>query len=116
MKPASNIFSFKHMLSSLLMLLALAWLTISIPFVYEHQKAQKEISKQESKSCEDNSNPLSNSNEEKTEAGVNTLSEYLHETHITTQPISTIDKYYKCHSADLYFAYHPELISPPPEV
>ena len=116
MKPQSNIFSFRHIVSSVLMLLALAWLTISIPFVYNHQKAQNEISKQQAKSCEDNTNPLSNSNEEKTESGINTLSEYLHETHIAGQLISIIDKYYKCHSSDLYFAYHPELISPPPEV
>ena len=84
--------------------------------MYNAQKTQKEMSKQQAKSCDDNSNPLSNSNEEKTESGVNTLSEYLHEIHITNQPVSILDKYYKCHSSDLYFAFHPELISPPPEV
>jgi hypothetical protein len=104
------------MASGVLMLFALAWLTVSTPFVYADQQAKKEVAKQLSLACdEDNGNPLSNSNEEKTESGVNTLSEYLHEMHVSHRPFSVIDKYYKCHPSELYFAYHPELLSPPPE-
>jgi hypothetical protein len=98
------------------MLLTLAWLTVSTPFVYADQQAQKEIAKQEQKaSDDDNSNPLSGTNEEKSESGVNTLSEYLHDIHIADHPSSIVVKYYKCHPSDLYFAFHPELLSPPPE-
>jgi hypothetical protein len=103
--------------SSLLMLLALAWLTVSLPFVYNSQKLQKELVK-ETKAAQpdDNSNPLANTTEEKTENGGNTLSEYLHEFHITEQPVSFIKNVYKHHPADLYVAFHPEYICPPPDV
>src|SRR5215217_2073448 len=72
--------------SSLLMLLALAWLTVSLPFVYNSQQLQKELVKEtKAATPDDNSNPLANTTEEKTENGTNTLSEYLHEFHITEQ-------------------------------
>ena len=105
------------MASAIFMLFALAWLTVSTPFVYEDQQVKKELAKQQASiPDEETANPLSNSNEEKTESGVIALSEYLHEIHIPDHPCILIDKYYKCHPSDLYFAFHPELISPPPEV
>jgi hypothetical protein len=102
--------------SSLLMLLALAWLTVSLPFVYNSQQLQKELVKETKATPDDNSNPLANTTEEKTENGSNTLSEYLHEIHITEQPVSFIKNVYKHHPADLYIAFHPEYICPPPDV
>ena len=86
------------------MVLALVWLTISLPFVYgaqQHLKCQLEFS--------------TNTTEEKTESGVNTLSEYLHEAHALVHPESMFKTYYKCHSNDEFVAYHPDHISPPPD-
>jgi len=118
-QPGTQYFSCGHKVSSLLMMIALVWLTASLPFVYSSQQAvKKEAAKQMASSEEktkDTGNPLSNTNEEKTESGVNTLSEYLHDTHAFEQHVVTITKYYKCHPSDLYFAFHPELLSPPPE-
>lgn len=96
-------------------MLALLWLTISTPFVNKAYEIKKEISQ---KFCgpesEEDANLFSNTTEEKN-PNANSLSEYLHD----TQPFEKISvaliKFYKCHPADLYFAYHPELLSPPPE-
>ena len=94
------------------MILSLLWLTISSPYVNAAQQAKIETEKSGS---QDNTNPFSNTTEEKNESGVNSLSEYLHD-HALEDPLPLIlTKYYKCHPSDLYFAFHPELISPPPE-
>jgi len=119
MKQPTTYYLRWHKVSSLLMMVALLWLTVSIPFVYSfQQEVKKEAAKQISSSeenTEDSSNPLSNTNEEKTENGVNTLSEYLHELHLIEHHFTTITTFYKCHPSDLYLAYHPELVIPPPE-
>jgi hypothetical protein len=96
---------------TLLMLFALTWLTISLPYVYESMQLQRQIEKQEKQ----DDNPLSNTNEEKTESGVPAISEYLHDAQPVVSHFILLTKAYKCHSSDLYFAFHPELISPPPE-
>jgi hypothetical protein len=44
MQKRKKIFSSGHIASSVLMLMALAWLTISLPYVYSFQQEQKEIS------------------------------------------------------------------------
>lgn len=101
-------------LSSLLMIVTLLWLSISAPFVVADQKVKKEVTEKKATDKNDN-NPYSNTNEEKSETGVNTLSEYLHEVTHIEHPFVIIKQVYKCHSSDTYFAFHPELISPPPE-
>ena len=117
MTVVKTILLYKQKLSSIIMLLALAWLTISLPFVYAQQQEQKaSVQKQvDNPTADDDSNSVSNPTEEKSENGGNTLSEYLHESHHAELPGSFIVKYYKCHTADLYIAYHPDLICPPPD-
>jgi hypothetical protein len=116
MNKRKNIFANKHLVSSVFMILALMWLTISLPFVYADQQHQKEIKQSLNlESAEEECNPFANTTEEKTEGGANTLSEYLHELHNGDHLSITLTKYFKCHPSDLYFAYDPELISPPPE-
>jgi hypothetical protein len=101
------------------MILALLWLTVSTPFVYAQQQAKKETAQkqvQQSQADEEESgNPLSNSNEEKSESGVNTLSEYLHDALSLEHHFVILTNFYKCRPSSIYFEYHPELISPPPE-
>ena len=108
-------FSLKSIISCVFMIMALLWLTISTPFVFASQQAyQSEVQKQ-SGSSEDK-NPFSTTTEEKNEGSVSTLSEYLHNLDLISHHFIVLKRIYKCHSSDLYYAYHPELLSPPPEV
>lgn len=97
------------------MILTLLWLTVSTPFVYAAQTVKDKVSQQCTTQEEECSNPFASTTEEKTESGINALSEYLHEMHILEHSFIIIQKYEKCHADDLYFAFHPELISPPPD-
>src|SRR6476619_4487423 len=116
MKKERNIVNLCQKLSSLMMLVTLAWLTVSLPYVYQGQQSGKEQTEQKSRNNTDQTNnPLSNTTEEKTHTVTNTLSEYLHETHHTENYFTLVTVHHKCHSSALYFAFHPELISPPPE-
>lgn len=106
-------YKLRHLVSSVVMLLALTWLTVSTPFVYAHQQAMEQLSLADEDEID---NPFATTTEEKTESGVNTLSEYLHEHEIANQTFITLTSFYKCHSADVYIAYHPEYVCPPPDV
>lgn len=117
MNKPKSIFSLARFISGVFMILALLWLTAGTPFIYAAQKAAKETSQ---KNCDKETggekHPFSNTTEEKSETCCNSLSEYLHEIHTLNHPVALIKKYTKCNPSALYFAYHPELISPPPEV
>ena len=105
----------KSVISSVFMIITLVWLTVSPPFVFASQQAQrKEIQKQAGNS--ENKNPFSTTTEEKNESSVSTLSEYLHDLNSVNHHFIVLTRIYKCHTADLYYAFHPELLSPPPEV
>lgn len=95
------------------MILALSWLTVCLPFVYKAQLGYRETNRQEQKQRQDN--PLTNTTEEKNETSVNTLNEYLHEVHSLNHPTVVVTKFFKCKATSLYRAFHPELLSPPPE-
>jgi len=115
-KTKPTYYLFKHKLSSVLMIVALLWLTISIPFVYAAQSSQHALLVLlcEEQPEEGPTNPLANTTEERVESGPNNLSEYLHEAHSLEHGFIILAKFEKCHADDLYFAFHPELHSPPP--
>jgi hypothetical protein len=83
---ASEIYTTKDKFWGILMILALLWLTISLPIVND---AREQLAKQTLitvplddsplESCEDN--PLSNSVEEKSTSSSSILEEYLHHPH-----------------------------------
>jgi hypothetical protein len=100
--------------SSVFMILALLWLTVSSPFVYASQQIKKEQAQK--MDSQDDGNPFSNTTEEKNETGATNLSEYLHEVDVLEAPSQVLVKYYKCHSCDLYVDFHPEEVAPPPKV
>ncbi len=107
--------------AALLMAAALLWLTVSVPFVYAAQQASVQLItlNYNGSGGEDEKaglNLFANATEEKTESGSNTLSEYLHNIHLHLYYVNVEDEFTKCHSSDLYYAFHPELISPPPEL
>lgn len=115
MKP-KNIYTLTHFAIATGMMLALTWLTISTPFVYT---AQQQTARQQAMNVgdeEDTSNPFANTTEEKTPDGFNTLSEYLHEYKVIIHPEVIAINHFPAHFADLYIAFHGELLSPPPEV
>ena len=100
------------------MMLALAWLTVSIPFVYSAQQLSIEkietTAKHNADSDTDN-NPFANTTEEKAPSGSNTLSEYLHDTHTLDKQIASQLKYIYQPDVATYIAYHGELTGPPPK-
>jgi hypothetical protein len=105
------------------MIVALLWLTVSLPVVYS---SQQDVAKQNKMidvtspiqtGEEESSNPLGNSTEEKTPNGGNSFSEeYLHDHHTTEYFIIVASRSHNHFDADTYLAYHGELDVPPPDV
>lgn len=103
-------------ISCITMIMALAWLTVSLPFVYHYQQTAEQTKDDTNSNKEKTGNPLTNSTEEKNESKVSSVSEeYLHNRNEDDHYLASDIKYFKCHPSDLYFDFHPELISPPPE-
>jgi hypothetical protein len=96
------------------MIAALLWLTVSTPFVYDAQQLLKKEIQKQPRQTSDNS-PFANTTEEKNGSSINTLSEYLHEPHCIEKNFIMFIRLYKSYPSNIYFAYHPDLLSPPPE-
>jgi hypothetical protein len=121
MKKIPQPYDFFHHVSAIMMIVALSWLTISAPFVFEQQQ---KIAKQNTSSCanlpiaaneEEAANPFSGSTEEKAPKSLNTFSEeYLHDHHQSEYFFSIASQFHKCEDAGTYVAYHGELLVPPP--
>ena len=112
----SNTITTGQVLSSAIMLLALCWLLVSLPFVTASQNIEAQATHQQAPSEDDNSgNPFANS-EEINENGGSAISEFLHDHHFGQYDPPNVVRHPKTHSSDLYLAFHPELLSPPPEV
>ncbi|CAN5658004.1 hypothetical protein BH10BAC2_BH10BAC2_01470 [soil metagenome] len=102
------------------MMMALLWLTISLPFLYA---AQQELIRQGltvngespvAESDDDSTNPFGNSTEEKASTNVSFSEEYLHD-HYTADHFFSFDpKYYNFEDEDAYHSFHGELLVPPP--
>lgn len=106
--------------SAVLMILALMWLTVSAPFVFE---LQKELAKNSRLSVEspipgtdeETTNAFGNSAEEKAPKSINSFSEeYLHDHHRSDYIFSIGLQYHKNENAGVYVAFHGELLVPPP--
>ena len=116
MKKGNALYTPQHIVSSMLMLAMLLWLTVCLPFV----NASQERAKAQTEQCAgDNDcgggNPLNNTNEEKSESGASLLSEYLHEMPVHERHFVLLDSFFKGHPSTVYIAYHPDLFIPPPE-
>jgi hypothetical protein len=112
MTTKGRTYNFLHLVSAVLMILALLWLTISAPFVYAGQQAIAKQNKTEKPatpltcSDEDGTNPFGNNTEEKAPTNGSSFSEEYF--------FSIISQYHKCENAGTYVAYHGELLVPPP--
>ena len=116
MTKKNKLYTFKDAVTSILMLVLLTWLTVCLPFVNESQKMAKVQTEQTSdETKDDGGNPLTNTNEEKSESGTSLLSEYLHEIPVLHHHFILLTTGFKGHPSDIYIAFHPEMIIPPPE-
>lgn len=116
MKQSQHIYPLGHVVSGFFMIVALLWLTVSTPFVYDAKQSLRKETHKQTKQTGDDLNPFSNTTEEKNQNSVNTLSEYLHEPHCIEKNFITLTTLYKSYPSNIYFDYHPELLSPPPEL
>lgn len=113
----TKFYSLQHTVSAVIMMLMLAWLTVSIPFVYQSQQAAiEQTSKQSSQSDKDDNNPFTNTTEEKAPSNTTINEEFLHHHEELTHPSADILTHYNDHTFSVYVAFHGELISPPPEL
>ena len=97
------------------MIMTLLWLTISAPFILTVQKELNNTTAGTNKQpAEDNANPFSGLNEEKT-SSANALSEYLHEPLSLSVPGIPALEHDSNNTLLIYIAYYGELLSPPPE-
>ena len=120
MKGNKKKYSLLQQLSATFMILALLWLTVSAPFVVA---AQQEISQHDKAANitsplagneEEAANPFGNTTEEKAPSSTTFSEEFLHDHHKADYFFSVISQYHKCEDADIYVAYHGELLVPPP--
>lgn len=122
MKRSRKIYTHFQLFSAVLMILALVWLTVSAPFVYaaqqelaKHQKIEKAGSPLAGNE-EESSNPFGNTTEEKAPNSTSLSEEYIHNNHRIYFFFSIATQYHKCENADIYIAFHGELLVPPPNI
>lgn len=103
--------------SCIFLMSALAWLTVSLPVVYQAQQtAQEKKAAQAQSEEEETGNPLSNTNEEKTPGGTGNFNEeYLHDSHCAEHFITEISYQYHIEHYATYIAFYGDLETPPPD-
>lgn len=117
MKFTRKTYNKVHLASAALMILALVWLTVSLPLVTRAQQsicaAQTALPGAEEDPGSEN--PFANTTEEKTESGSNTLSEYLHHTEMPSHLSNDGHRHHCMRPYPLYVAFHGETLGPPPD-
>jgi hypothetical protein len=108
-------------ISSIFMMLALVWLTIT-PYIYKVQQQKNFVTKSQNTKIpatgdeENVSSPFGNTSEEETSNSLSTISEeYLHSSQSFEHYITGPSSYYTTENVKIYIAFHGELLSPPPE-
>lgn len=121
MKKNRKIYSVSQLVSAVVMILALMWLTVSTPFVLASQQEQAKQHKMEKSTStpvadneEEATNPFGNNTEEKTPNTTSLSEEYLHTFHIISHFYTEVSQYHKHENSDVYVAFHGELLVPPP--
>jgi len=120
LKSKTRIYSIQHIFSSIAMIVALLWLTISLPYIYKAQLKYAEISSAAtgypSPAAEENTNPFSGLSEEKAPSATGINEEYLHHHDFHDAPWKLIEFLHGDFVSTLFPVFHGELLSPPPEV
>ena len=99
-----------HVLSTLLMIFALSWLTVSLPFV---ARAKQHISSLKTGNPDKDDNTATNTTEEKASQTIN--EEYLHHEELSINEQLILKRKYVPHLCPDLPHFHFELITPPPE-
>ncbi len=122
MKRGYKIYSISQLVSAIVMILALVWLTVSSPFVFA---TQQELAKQQkmektaipvTDSEEGSSNSDSSNAEEKTTGNNSLIEEYLNNNNKGYCLFSASIQYHMSVNSDIYIAFHGEQLVPPPNV
>jgi hypothetical protein len=119
MRKEKQIFGLFSKVSAIFMILALLWLTVSAPFVFEAQQQLAELNDTEQSSPmdaaeEDCGNPFANSTEEKAPSSSSFSEEYLHDHHEAEHLFLIATRFHINRNAGTYKAFHGELLVPPP--
>jgi|SRR5688572_13532895 hypothetical protein len=120
MNRSRNTYNAFQIVSSVFMILALLWLTMSAPFVNAGQQLQAKYNTADTGSPlagteEEAANPFGNTTEEKA-PGTSFSEEFLHDHHKAEHFLSITAQYHKAENTDLYTAFHGELLVPPPNI
>lgn len=113
-------YNFTQLLSAVLFIMALAWLTVSSSFVYAAQQERAKLQNTEKAAPlffggeEETNNPPGNNGEEKAPGGNTISEEFIHDHHTDTHYSCEGSQYHKGENADIYIAFHGELLVPPP--
>ncbi len=120
MKTNRKIYSTWQSVSAILMILALLWLTVSLPFAYENQQKLASQDNIENNGAqfpnteEESCNPFSGTEEKAPTSGNQVSEEYLHDHHKSDSFFTIISTFHKSENAGTYIAFHGELLVPPP--
>ncbi|MFZ1528007.1 MAG: hypothetical protein WAT19_04600 [Ferruginibacter sp.] len=122
MAKSKKTYSLLNRVSAILMILTLAWLTVSTPFIMglQEQLAKSSINIDRNDTPmdsneEDNAGFPGSNTEEKAPGGLTNLSEeYLHQHHSGHHWVLLLEKNHKLETIATYTAYHGELHVPPP--
>lgn len=117
-KNRKQSYNFWQRLSSCFMILALVWLTVSIPFVNAAQQqvtGKVALASHETQDDDQSCNPYGNNTEEKCSSSFNSFSEeYLHHTDDLFHAAELFLSHSRFHSVSEYVAFHGEMLCPPP--
>lgn len=118
MRFIKNKYTVRQYFATILMLFALVWLTVSLPYVYEaKQKVASKDHVSKVQAPKNNANPFANTTEESTCGGINTLTEeYIQHFSFDSTPFvgSGIQLLQLHYHEGTYTAFHGELLCPPP--
>jgi len=121
MNKSRNTYNAFQIVTSVFMIVALLWLTMSAPFVYAGQQSQAKYNAADTGSPlagteEEAANPFGNTTEEKAPGSTSFSEEFLHDYHKAEYFFSIAAQYHKAENTDLYTAFHGELLVPPPNI
>ncbi len=119
MQKSRSYYTVFHQVASAFLITALLWLTVSAPFVFRAQLAQKEQQKAAAgmsapSDRSDDGNPLNNTTEEKAPSTLSVNEEFIHHTDYNSHPWFSIVRHHSQFDSPVYRAYHGEPLCPPP--
>ncbi|TCJ18760.1 hypothetical protein EPD60_03090 [Flaviaesturariibacter flavus] len=121
MRQNGSSFTTAQKIGSFLLMLALVWLSVCIPYVYRFQqqvKTEKQsLASTHGADADDDGGLMNNTTEEKAESSSPTsnIQEFLHEPlHLEHPSIEQVNEYGHFEQK-ASVAFHPEYVAPPPE-